>query len=411
MSYRVCLALMVLALLIACAPAVPAGPAGTPLPPLNFDVTPLPAEMACVVVSQGQNATAEPTEPSLYPLPDESDWTLGSPDAPVTFLEYTDFQAAASPALGLNLARLVEKYPTQVRRVFRHYPLPGNDKSLLAAAAAESAGAQGRFWEMSRLLLAEQAAWVGLSADEFRAWLVEQADGLGLDEAGFTAGLDDPTVREKLLQAQQFGVQTAIPLMPWLLVNGKIYQGPRDFRSLENMTGLLLLEDRQFHECPPFVIDLEKQYYARLQTTQGEIVLQLPPQEAPLAVNNFVFLARQGWYDGVTFHRVIPGYIAQAGDPSGTGLGTPGYAFADDSNDLRFDQPGVVAMAGAGPNSNGSQFFITYRAVDELNGRYVIFGRVIAGMDVLEQLTPRDPSSMEELPDGDVIEKVVIEER
>ena len=135
------------------------------------------------------------------------------------------------------------------------------------------------------------------------------------------------------------------------------------------------------------------------------------PEQAPLAVNNFVFLARQGWYDGVTFHRVIPGYIAQSGDPSGSGFGTPGYAFPDDLNNLRFDQPGLLAMASPGPDSNGSQFFITYQANAELNGRYVIFGKVIQGLDVLSRLTPRDPSSSADLPPGDVIQTVTIEER
>lgn len=218
-------------------------------------------------------------------------------------------------------------------------------------------------------------------------------------------------MQKELAQAQQFGLQSAIPVMPWLLINGQIYQGPRDYRSLENLMRLLLLEKKQFTACPPFVIDLNKQYYARLQTDQGEIVVQLFTQQAPLAVNNYVFLAREGWYDGVTFHTVIPGYIAQSGDPSDSGLGAPGYAFPDDVNDLRFDQPGMLAMAGPGPNSNGSQFFFTYQAAADLNGRYVIFGKILEGLDVLARLTPRDPSSPDDLPDGTRIEAVKIEER
>ncbi len=396
-------------LLASCTPAAPAAPTSTPTPGLNFAVTPLPAEMTCVVVSAG--VTPEAAEVSLYPDPNPQDWSLGPPDAAVTFLEYTDLQSEASPALGLNLARLAEQYPGEVRRVFRHFPLPENDKALLAAAAVEAAGRQERFWQMNRRLLQAQSNWAGLTPEYFRAWLLDEASGLGLEQAAFSSALDDPAINEKLLASQTFGLQAAIPVMPWLLVNGKIYQGPRDYRSLDNLVRLLLLEKKQFNECPPFVIDLDKQYYARLQTSAGEIVLQLFPQEAPLASNNFVFLAQQGWYDGSTFHRVIPGYVAQAGDPSGSGFGAPGYAFPDDSNRLRFDQPGMLAMASAGPNSNGSQFFITYRAVDELNGRYPIFGKVIEGMDVLERLTARDPSSGEELPNGDEILSVIIEER
>ena len=183
--------------------------------------------------------------------------------------------------------------------------------------------------------------------------------------------------------------------MPWLLINGSIYQGPRDYRSLENLVGLLLLEKKQFTECPAFIIDPQKQYFARLETAKGEIILQLLPQQAPLAVDNFVFLARQGWYDGVTFHRVIPGYIAQSGDPSGSGFGTPGYAFPDDLNNLRFDQPGMLAMASPGPDSNGSQFFITYQANALLDGGLLAFGDIdlgdaAAGLGLDQQLIHRE---------------------
>ncbi len=403
-------ACLALGLLSACAPArATPGAAPTATIALNFAPTPLPTEMECVmVISQ---ATPEATEAPLYPDPAPQDWSQGPQDAAVTFLEYTDLQAAASPALDLNLARLAAKYPADVRRVFRHFPLPGNDKAMAAAAAAEAAGRQGRFFEMADLLAGRQAEWAALDAEGFRAWLLEQAAALGLDAERFSTALDDPAVAQKLAAAQQFGLQAAIPTMPWLLINGKIYQGPRDFRSLESVVRLLMLEKKQFKACPPMVIDPQKRYYARLQTAKGEILAELYAAQAPLAVNNFVFLAREGWYDGVTFHTVIPGYIAQSGDPSGSGFGTPGYAFADDVNNLRFDQPGMLAMASAGPDSNGSQFFINFQADSRLNGRYVIFGKVIEGLDVLSRLTPRDPSSPADLPEGDVIEKVVIEER
>lgn len=396
-------------LLAACAPATPPRVSFTPTPPLNLALTALPAEMTCVVVSA--RATAGATEPSLFPPPSPEDWSLGPADAPVTFLEYTDYQTEASASLHRSLSQLLKKYPAQVRRVFRHYPLPGNDQALLAAAAAESAGQQGRFWEMSALLLENQTAWVGLSTEDFRSWLMDQAQGMNLDANRFAAALEDAAVEQKLLHARQFGIETGIPLMPWVLVNGKIYQGPRDERSLDQLVRLLLLEGRQFEDCPPFVIDPQKRYFARMQTAQGEMTLELYPQQAPLAVNNFVFLARQGWFDGLTFHRVIAGLLAQSGDPSATGLGGPGYAFPDDVNDLRFDRPGRLAMASPGPNSNGSQFLITMRQAPELNGRYVIFGQVVAGIDTLTRLTPRDPSTGDPLPDGDALQTVVIEER
>ncbi|MBU1661539.1 MAG: peptidylprolyl isomerase [Chloroflexi bacterium] len=159
-------------------------------------------------------------------------------------------------------------------------------------------------------------------------------------------------------------------------------------------------------------IDPLKQYIATIQTEKGDIVLELFPDVAPLAVNSFVFLVENGWFDDVTFHRVLPGFMAQAGDPTGTGIGGPGYAFkTETSPDLIFDREGLVAMANAGPDTNGSQFFITYGPEEQLNGSYTIFGEVIEGMDVAEALSPRDPSQGAGLPPGDVIISITIEER
>lgn len=166
---------------------------------------------------------------------------------------------------------------------------------------------------------------------------------------------------------------------------------------------------RQWEAPPPMEIDPGKIYGARLVTEKGEIVVELLAKQAPMTVNNFVFLARQGFYDGTTFHRVIPGFMAQGGDPTGTGAGGPGYQFPDEiSPELRFDGPGYVAMANAGPNTNGSQFFITYAATPWLDGRHTIFGKVVAGMDVALSLTPRDPQQATE--PGDRLERVSIEE-
>jgi cyclophilin family peptidyl-prolyl cis-trans isomerase len=148
-----------------------------------------------------------------------------------------------------------------------------------------------------------------------------------------------------------------------------------------------------------------------LHTEKGDITLDLFADKAPLAVNNFVFLARQGWFDGITFHRVLPDFMAQTGDPTGTGYGGPGYAFDNEITDLKFDGPGVLGMANAGPGSNGSQFFITYAPAPHLDGGFTIFGRLISGMDVLQKLTPRDPSQPVELPPGDKLVHVTIIEK
>jgi cyclophilin family peptidyl-prolyl cis-trans isomerase len=164
----------------------------------------------------------------------------------------------------------------------------------------------------------------------------------------------------------------------------------------------------QYASAPPQSVDSTKIYFANFKMENGgEFVVKLYPDKAPITVNSFVFLACKGFFTGVTFHRVLEGFMAQSGDPTGTGMGGPGYEFINENSDLTFDQAGVVAMANAGPNTNGSQFFITFVPTPHLNGGYTIFGQVTSGMDVVEGLTRRDP---DQFPDytGDVIQSVTI---
>jgi len=160
---------------------------------------------------------------------------------------------------------------------------------------------------------------------------------------------------------------------------------------------------------PKMIINADKQYIATIETEKGDIVVDLFPKEAPLTVNNFVFLAREGFYDGTTFHRVIPDFMAQGGDPLGTGMGGPGYKFEDEFSSLTH-VAGALSMANAGPNTNGSQFFITYVPTDFLNGKHSVFGRVTDGMDVLKRLTPRDPGKKPDFK-GDAIIRITIQEK
>ncbi len=162
-------------------------------------------------------------------------------------------------------------------------------------------------------------------------------------------------------------------------------------------------------EAPPVTIDPTKKYIATIVMAKGgSIKLELDPGAAPKTVNNFVYLAQNGFYDGVTFHRVLPGFMAQGGDPSGTGGGGPGYQFEDEKNSFTFAAPGVIAMANAGPNTNGSQFFITYGTPTYLDGKHTIFGKVIEGQAVLDAITPRDPEQNPGTP-GDAIARIDIE--
>ena len=162
------------------------------------------------------------------------------------------------------------------------------------------------------------------------------------------------------------------------------------------------------HSPPTGTLDPTKSYRATLHTERGDITLELFAADAPLTVENFLNLARAGFYDGTTFHRVIPGFMAQGGDPTGTGTGGPGYKFRDEFSSRRHDAKGTLSMANAGPNTNGSQFFITFGPTPHLDGRHTVFGRVVEGLDVLDGIRERDPSRDRE--PGDRIDRVSIEE-
>src|SRR5918999_3927944 len=156
---------------------------------------------------------------------------------------------------------------------------------------------------------------------------------------------------------------------------------------------------------PSGELDTSKSYWARFKTAKGDVVCELHADRAPLTVENFVNLARTGFYDGTTFHRVIPGFMAQAGDPTGTGTGGPGYQFGDEFHpSLRHDGPGVLSMANAGAGTNGSQFFITHSATPHLDNKHSVFGRVTDGMDIVNALRERDPQR--DRDPGDRIETI-----
>jgi len=166
---------------------------------------------------------------------------------------------------------------------------------------------------------------------------------------------------------------------------------------------------KTYSSPPAMIIDTSKQYTAVIETEKGNMVAELFAKDVPVTVNNFVFLAREGFYDGSTFHRVIPDFMAQGGDPTGTGMGTAGYHFDDEFTEHKHDA-GVLSMANSGPNTNSAQFFITFTPQHGLDGKHTVFGRLIEGMDVLESLTPRDPSQNPQF-EGDKILRITITEK
>lgn len=167
-----------------------------------------------------------------------------------------------------------------------------------------------------------------------------------------------------------------------------------------------VIEFKDTGSKPPMLADTTKKYTAHMETEKGTLVLELFARDVPLTVSNFVSLATQGYYDGTTFHRVIPGFMAQGGDPTGTGAGGPGYRFKDEFTGHKHGT-GALSMANAGANTNGSQFFITYAPQPGLDGKHSVFGQLVEGMDVLKSLTPRDPSKNPQFK-GDRVIKVSI---
>ena len=169
--------------------------------------------------------------------------------------------------------------------------------------------------------------------------------------------------------------------------------------------------DKQFSAPPPAIIDPKLSYTAVIKTDKGDVTVELYPDVAPVTVNNFVFLACKGFYDGVTWHRVIPGFVAQTGDPTGTGSGGPGYTIPAEFSSRPFET-GTLGMARSqSPDSGGSQFFICYEPQPALDGKYTVFGKVTAGLDVLGKITPRDPSQNPNLPPGDKILEITVTEK
>lgn len=331
---------------------------------------------------------------------DEYAHVSGPEDASATLLVLTDFQCPGCKVLADSLAQIQAAHPADIRLIVRYLPDGRYDKSILAMQAAEAAQSQGKFWEMYSLLFAKQPEWYAMDPAEFPAWIRDQAAGLDLDVDLFEDELLGEEVAVRVQQAIE--QSSALGVLPPLLYINNVspYAGMADTSSLDQTVRLAILDGKKFHTCPLWSVDPLKQYIVSLETSRGEVALQLFPEKAPLAVNNFIFLIKQGWYDNIPFHRVDEGFVIQAGDPSGTGYGNPGYYFATEfAPGVSFDRAGILAMANVGTDTNGSQFFITYAPAPQLDGQFTIFGEVLVGMEILESMSP-----------GDLILKVSVEE-
>jgi len=336
----------------------------------------------------------------------------GPADAPVTIIAFSDYQCLPCAFMAASLKQIRLAHPKDVRLIYLYAPQTNSDKGTLAIQAVEAADLQGKFWELHDLLFEKQAEWFALPAASFETWVTDQVAGLGMDTTLFRSDFSSPQVAERLSFALQF-TAGALPLIPpRLFVNNNLpYTGLADFPSLDTVVRLDILAARQYSACPTGSIEPFKQYIITLHTARGEVVLQLYPEKAPVAVNNFIYLARNGWYNDITFYRVLPGDRVMTGDPSETGLGNPGYLFETEiPAGLHFDRPGMLAMDNDGPGTIGCRFFISLAPAPQLDGQYTIFGQVLSGLDILAALTPRNPRPGLVLPQGDELVSVTVEE-
>ncbi len=373
----------------------PSGSSGTitlPQAPLSLD--PPEEEGTC-------EASPLPTLP-VRPV-GEDDWVRGPDDAAITLIEYSDFQCPGCSGIEPVLEVFLTDHP-DIRLVYRHFPLSFHDKAMMAALAAESAGAQGKFWEMHDLLFERAAEWKQLSLDEARAKMSEYAQELGLDMDRFEKDMDEETYKPRIERDLQEAQSVGLPGTPSFLFNGVLFPTQElglSYQGLESFLDILDLGERMYDEPPAMTVDTSKSYDVVLHTSKGDIEMTLYPEAAPAHVNNFLFLAREGWYDDSQIFFVRDNFVALMGDPTNSGIGYPGYYCTGETQNP-FTGAGLVGML---PNG---QFFITLGDdAQQLSGNFALIGQVTKGADVLASLTrrvPGDPSA----PPADMLESVEI---
>ncbi|MCD4752811.1 MAG: peptidylprolyl isomerase [Anaerolineaceae bacterium] len=394
-----------------------AAPSEMPLPTVSFEQSEnqrpfeeaFPGEFSDCILSSEKESAPFPVAPAS-----ENEHWQGSAAPKITLIVYLDPQCPYCAALNPVLETLLLEYPNELQIVYRQMPLiMVHENALLASQALEAVSMQDdeAFFALQKILYSDQSLWELMTEDDFKNFLILKVEELKLDSALFMESLKDPELQTKILIQLDTALQAGITYSPFVLIDGSSYGNlPFDLGTMRTIIELTLLKENQFSECPPQLIEEGKGYIATLTTKYGDIIIELFPEVAPLAVNNFIFLSQQGWYDNNPFYRVLPDSFVLTGDPTGSSLGGPGYAFRNETDpSINFSLPGLVAMNNAGaPNTNGSQFFITYQPMTELNGKFTIFGQVIQGFDILNLLTQRDPMTDAEMIQPDYLLSVTI---
>ena len=291
----------------------------------------------------------------------EDDWSVGPENALLTLVEYADFQCPYCSRAGLAAIAFQAEHPDEVRYVYRHFPLSFHEKAPMSAYAADAAGKQGLFFDAEYWLYDTQDIWSPMETlDEFEAWLHEniQTELPELDYDQWAADFESEAIRSVVdASFDEVASSGIINGTPTFFAN--FYQVNMDPEVLNQYLKLFDMQKKYRTACPVVAVEEGKDYRAVLHTTAGDVVIDLDAAEAPNLVSSFMLLAKDGFYNNNEFHHVIPGFIAQTGDPSATGVGLAGYYLPDENlNNGGFSKAGAVAMANTGADRNASQFFI-----------------------------------------------------
>ena len=292
----------------------------------------------------------------------EKDHVFGSENAVMTIIEYADFQCPGCSYTYQDVKAYSKEHPDDVRIVFRHYPLASHKLALAAAYLTEAAGMQGYFFEAADLLYEDQSAWSSMSETKFESWFIENLKEAvkEIDTEKLLADYQDETMRESLKEnlkkASDSGLISATPT---LMINYSPFSNSFSKTTADKWLNLFSYKNLLYAECPEFKIDLSKEYKAEIETSKGTIEVELYAENAPLAVSNFIFLARNGWYNDMPISAVVSDYAVQFGDPSATGYLNSGYSFAKEANKMDFEaDKGYVTLYEDSNEQNSSTVLI-----------------------------------------------------
>ena len=337
--------------------------------------------------------TLVPVDPNFPPVTD-ADWVDGPDDAVITLTVYDQFDCPGCKYFETQVPLLEEVYGDDFRLVFRHFFF--HENADLPARAAEAAGQQGKFFEVKKFIFEDIENWYGKTGSDFESWLKDIAMKFDLDADQLIDDYNSDAIIQKVAQDNEAARQIGISVTPTVYVNGWQYVSTDNTvpgleklaPSFEIIKRLKAVESETYTACPDSVIDPEKTYFATITTTKGDIIVELYPDTAPLAVNSFVVLARDGWYEGNAF-ITHPDFIF-SGDPTDTGFGFPGYAYVDELDEEKsINEAGWLVTYSTMQNLNGGSFFISRTPMEE-QGNRTIFGKVVEGLDIIDRFETRE---------------------